>query len=58
MYQPIYVETSVRNNQECLLLQIAQIRSGAHPASYPMGNGGSFLGDKTTGAWNWPLTFN
>jgi hypothetical protein len=24
--------------------------SGAHPASYPMGTGGSFLGDKAAGA--------
>jgi hypothetical protein len=24
--------------------------SGAHPASYPMGNRGSFLGDKAAGA--------
>jgi hypothetical protein len=30
--------------------------SGAHPASYPGGTGGSFLGDKATGAWSWPLT--
>jgi hypothetical protein len=30
--------------------------SGAHPASYPMGTGGSFLGDKAAGAWSWPLT--
>jgi hypothetical protein len=30
--------------------------SGAHPASYPMGTRGSFLGGKVAGAWNWPLT--
>jgi hypothetical protein len=30
--------------------------SGAHPASYPMGNGGSFPGGKAAGAWSWPLT--
>jgi hypothetical protein len=30
--------------------------SGAHPASYPMGTRGSFLGGKATGAWSWPLT--
>jgi len=29
--------------------------SGAHPASYPMGTGGSFLGGKAAGAWSWPL---
>jgi hypothetical protein len=30
--------------------------SGAHPASYPMGTGGSFPGVKATGAWSWPLS--
>jgi hypothetical protein len=30
--------------------------SGAHPASYPMDNWGSFLGGKAAGAWSWPLT--
>jgi hypothetical protein len=30
--------------------------SGDHPASYPMGNGGSFPGSKTAEAWSWPLT--
>jgi hypothetical protein len=30
--------------------------SAAHPASYTMGTGGSFPGDKAAGAWNWPLT--
>jgi hypothetical protein len=30
--------------------------SGAHPASYPMGTRGSFLGGKAVGAWSWPLT--
>jgi len=30
--------------------------SGAHPASYPMGTGGSFPGGKAAGAWSWPLT--
>jgi hypothetical protein len=29
---------------------------GAHPASYPMGSTGSFLGDKAAVAWRWPLT--
>jgi hypothetical protein len=31
-------------------------RSGAHPASYPMGTGGSFPGGKAPEAWSWPLT--
>jgi len=30
--------------------------SGAHPASYPMGNRGSFPGGKTAGTWCWPHT--
>jgi hypothetical protein len=30
--------------------------SGAHPAPYPMGTRGSFLGGKAAGAWSWPLT--
>jgi hypothetical protein len=29
--------------------------SGAHPASYPMGNRGSLPGGKAAGAWSWPL---
>jgi len=29
---------------------------GAHPASYPTGTRGSFLGVTATGAWSWPLT--
>jgi hypothetical protein len=33
-----------------------QTGSGAHPASYPVGTGGSFPGDKAAGAWSWPLT--
>jgi hypothetical protein len=32
--------------------------SGAHPASYPMGTRGSFLGDKAAGTWSWPLTYS
>jgi hypothetical protein len=30
--------------------------SGAYPASYPMGTGSSFPGDKAAEEWNWPLT--
>jgi hypothetical protein len=29
--------------------------SGAHPASCPVGVGGSFLGGGAAGAWVWPL---
>jgi hypothetical protein len=30
--------------------------SGAHPASYPMGTRGSFLGGKAAESWSLPLT--
>jgi hypothetical protein len=33
-----------------------QTSSETHPASYPMGTGGSFPGGKEAGAWSWPLT--
>jgi hypothetical protein len=33
-----------------------QTRSGAHPASYPLGTGGSLAGGKAAGARSWPLT--
>jgi hypothetical protein len=36
------------------LLHSVQSGSGAHPASYPLGTGGSFPGGKTAGAWSWP----
>jgi hypothetical protein len=39
------------------LCHCVQNGSGAHPASYPMGNCGSFSGGKAAGAWSWPLTF-
>jgi hypothetical protein len=32
-----------------------QTDTGAHPASYPMGTGGSFPGAKMR-PWHWPLT--
>jgi hypothetical protein len=32
-----------------------QTGSGTHPASYPMGTRGSFLGNKAAGALSWPL---
>jgi hypothetical protein len=35
---------------EFSLIHIVQTGSGAHPASYPMGTGGSFPGGKATGA--------
>jgi hypothetical protein len=38
------------------LLHSAQTDSWAHPASNPVGAGGSFPGSKTAGEWSWPLT--
>jgi hypothetical protein len=35
--------------QKFSLLHAVQTGSGAHPASYPMGTGGSFSGAKTAG---------
>jgi hypothetical protein len=34
-----------------------QTGSGAQPASYSVGTGGSFPGAKVAGAWRWSLTF-
>jgi hypothetical protein len=33
-----------------------QTGTGAHPASYPMGTGGSFLDGKVAGAWSYTST--
>jgi hypothetical protein len=41
-------EFEFRFGQEFSLLHVVQIGPGAHPASYPMGTGGSFLGGKAT----------
>jgi hypothetical protein len=45
--QPVFDSRRVQNFS---LLQSVQTGSEAHPASYPMGNGGSFAGGKATGA--------
>jgi hypothetical protein len=37
-------------------LHRVQNGSGAHPASYLMGTGDCFPGDKAAGEWSWPLT--
>jgi hypothetical protein len=34
---------------------VVQTGSGAHPASYLIGTGGSFPGGKVAGPWSWPL---
>jgi hypothetical protein len=39
-----------RWGQEFSLLHVVQTGSGAHPASYPTGTGGSFPGSKAGGA--------
>jgi hypothetical protein len=36
--------------QEFSVLHVVQTGSGVHPTSYPMGNGGSFLGGKAAEA--------
>jgi hypothetical protein len=41
-----------RQGQDFSLLRSLQTGSEAHPASYPVGTGGSFLGGKTAGAWS------
>jgi hypothetical protein len=38
-----------RQGQDFSLLHVVQTGSGAHPASYPMGTGGSFLGIQRPG---------
>jgi hypothetical protein len=39
-----------REGQEFFLLHVVQTGSGAHPASYTMGTGGSSSGGKAAGA--------
>jgi hypothetical protein len=41
-----------------IFLRDVQTRSGAHPATYPMGTGGSLPGSTASGAWSWLLTSN
>jgi hypothetical protein len=43
-------EFEFRYGQEYSFLHVVQIGSGAHPASYPMGTGGSFPGSKAARA--------
>jgi hypothetical protein len=46
-----------QQGQNCSLLHSVQTDSGAHPASYTIGIGGSFPAGKAAGAWRWPVTF-
>jgi len=52
------IATSYRLDDWGSGVQFHRIQTGsrAHPASYPMGTRGSFLGSKAAGAWNWTLT--
>jgi hypothetical protein len=47
-----------RYGQEFSLHHVIQTGSGAHPASYLMGNEGSFPGVKAAAASRWPLVSN
>jgi hypothetical protein len=49
-------EFQFRKGQECSLLRVDQTDCGTHPASYPMGTGGSLSRGKSVGAWSLPLT--
>jgi len=40
---------------EFFLCHRVQTSSGAHSASYPVGNGCPFPGGKATGTWSWPF---
>jgi hypothetical protein len=51
-------EFESREGQDVSSLHVVQTGSGAHPASYPMGIGGSFPGGKAVRAWSWPLNSN
>jgi hypothetical protein len=50
--------SSPGRGQEFSLLHVVHPDCGAHPASYPMGTGGSFPGSKAAGAWSCTLTSN
>jgi hypothetical protein len=51
-------EFEYRLSQKSSFFHVVQTKSGAHPASYPMGTGGSFLREKQPGleADHSPLT--
>jgi hypothetical protein len=51
-------ELMSRQGQEFSVLDIIQIGSGAHTASYPTGTGVSFAAGKAAGAWSWLLNAN
>jgi hypothetical protein len=45
-----------RHRRNSFLRHRVQTGSGLHPASYLMGTGGSFAGNKAAGSWSWQLT--
>jgi len=45
-----------QHGRDFSLLHHANTSSEVHPASYPMGIGCCFPGNKAAGAWSWPLT--
>jgi hypothetical protein len=50
--QGVGVEVPIRSS--IFFLHVVQTGSGVHPASYPMGNGGSFPAVKAAGAFSSP----
>jgi hypothetical protein len=54
--RPRGLEVEFRYGKDFSLLHSVQTGSGAHPASYPMGNEGSFPWSKAAEVWSWRLT--
>ena len=53
-----FCRSNVRHTDTAKMHKISTIKtgSGAHPASYSMGNGRSLLGSKAAGTWSWTVT--
>jgi hypothetical protein len=56
--RPTGWSSSLGKGKNFIFPHVAQTGSVAHPASDPMGTGGSFLGGKAASAWSWLLTSN
>jgi hypothetical protein len=52
------VEVKPQLGKEFFLFQVVQTSSGAKPASYAMGIGGSFPRSRSARMWSWPLNSN